>query len=95
MHKSEVIRRVAAQTRLSQKVVLDVVDASHRLIEETLRSGQSVPFPGFGTFYPSERQEGRVRDVRTGEMVSFPARNVAAFRAGDVLKRAVAGKRRR
>ena len=40
MHKSEVIRRVAAQTRLSQQVVRDVVNASHRLIEETLRSGE-------------------------------------------------------
>jgi DNA-binding protein HU-beta len=95
MHKSEVIRRVSNQTRLSQKVVLDVVNASHRLIEETLRSGEPVTFPGFGTFYPSHRQAGTVRDVRTGEQVSFPARAVAAFRAGDVLKRAVAGKRRR
>ena len=95
MYKSEVIRRVAAQTRLSQKVVLDVVNASHRLIEETLRGGEPVTFPGFGTFYPSERQEGTVRDVRTGQEISFPARTVAAFRAGDVLRRAVAGKRRR
>ncbi len=95
MHKTEAVRRVAKETRLGQRIVADVLGASYRLIEETLRAGETVTFPGFGTFYPSERQEGRVRDVRTGEMVSFPARNVAAFRAGDVLKRAVAGKRRR
>ena len=93
MHKSEMVRRVAAQTRLSQQVVLDVVNASHQLIEETLRSDESMTVPGFGTFYPNKCQEGTIRDVRTGEMVSFPARNVAVFRAGDVSKRAVAGKR--
>jgi nucleoid DNA-binding protein len=95
MHKTEVIQRVANETRLSQRIVADVIGASHRLIEETLRAGEPVTFPGFGTFYPSQRQEGKVRHIRTGRTVTVPARMVARFRAGEVLKRAVAGKRRR
>lgn len=95
MHKTAVIQRVAKETRLSRRIVADVIAASHRLIEETLRAGDPVTFPGFGTFYPSQRQEGRVRHIRTGRTVTVPARMVARFRVGEVLKRAVAGKRRR
>jgi DNA-binding protein HU-beta len=94
MYKTDLIKRVARETRLSQRVVSDVIAASHGLIEQALREGQTVTFPGFGTFYTRDKAEGQVRDVRTGEMVSYAARKVAAFRVGDVLKRAVGGQRR-
>src|SRR5437763_1378463 len=95
MHKTQFIRQVAKETRLTQRVVLDVVNASHRLIEETLRSKKHVTFPGFGTFYSSERKGGKVKHVRTGESISYKARRIAQFRVGEVLKRAVKGERRR
>jgi DNA-binding protein HU-beta len=95
MYKTELMRRVANETRLSRRIVSDVLNQSLRLIEHALREGQSVTFTGFGTFLTRERGEGQVRDVRTGEMVSYPARRIAAFRVGDVLKRAVRGERRR
>ena len=97
MYKTEAVRRIAKQTRLSQRAVSDVLTASHRLIAESLRAGEPVTFPGFGTFYASQRKAGKVRHVRTGQTIDVPARRVAAFRVGDVLKRAVAGtgKRRR
>jgi DNA-binding protein HU-beta len=94
MYKTTVIRQVAKRTRLSQHIVSDVVSAMHRLIEESLRGGESVTFPGFGTFYQSKRKGGQVKHVRTGKMIKYPGRAVAAFKAGDILKRAVAGKRR-
>src|SRR5690348_10527520 len=93
MHKTEMVRRIAGQTRLAQTVVRDVVNAQHRLIAETLRSGENAVFPGFGTFYTGKRRGGKVRHVKTGAVVSYPPRTVAAFKVGDVLKRAVAGKR--
>jgi len=40
-------------------------------------------------FYTSERQAGKIRDVRTGRQIIIPGRRVAAFRVGEVLKRAV------
>jgi DNA-binding protein HU-beta len=95
MYKTELISRVAKETRLSQRIVSDVIEASHRLIEQTLREGKTVTFPGFGTFLSREKKEGQLRDIRTNEMVSYPARRVAAFRVGEVLKRAVRGDRRR
>ena len=94
MYKTDLIKRIARETRLSQKIVSDVIGANNRLIEQTLREGNTVTFPGFGTFYTRERQERQVKHVTSGKMVSYPARRVAAFRVGDVLKRAVRGQRR-
>ena len=94
MYKTAIVRRVAHQTRLSQRVVNDVLAASHRVIAEGLQAGETVTFLGVGTFYTSQRRAGKVRHVRTGQPVEVPARRVAAFRVGDVLKRAVAGKKR-
>ena len=94
MYKTDLVKRVARDTRLSQRIVADVIDSTTRLIEQVLREEQSVSFPGFGTFYSKERQEGQVRHITTRKMVTYPARRVAAFRVGEVLKRAVRGERR-
>jgi DNA-binding protein HU-beta len=94
MYKTELIRRVARETRLSHRIVADVVEVTQRLIEQTLHTGQRVTLPGFGSFYTRKRQAGRVKHIRTGQMIAVPARTIAAFHAGEVLKRVVAGKRR-
>jgi len=95
MYKTELIKRVATQTRLSQRAVADALNASQHVIAETLKEGKTVQFPGFGTFYTRQRQASKVRDMRTGKEIAVAARRVAAFRVGEVLKRAVRGGRRR
>ena len=94
MYTTELVRRVARETGVSQRVVRQVVGAGLGTIEAALTAGERVTLPGFGTFYTSQRRAGRVRSVRTGRQVEVPARRVAAFRVGEVLKRAVAAKRR-
>ena len=88
------VRRVAQQTGLSQHIVHKVLGVSLQTIEAALTAGEQVTLPGFGTFYTSQRQAGRVRSVRDGRQVSIPARRVAAFRVGEVLKRRVSTKPR-
>ena len=97
MYKTELVRRVARETGLSQRVVTQVLTSSLQTVQQALAVGERVIIPGFGTFSTSQRQAGRVRSVRTGRQVEIPARRVAAFRVGAVLKRVVAGgpKRRR
>lgn len=94
LYTTQLVRRVAKETGLSQRVVRQVLGASLHAIEAALTEGERVTLPGFGTFYTSQRQAGRVRSIRTGRQVEVPARRVAAFRVGEVLKRAVAAKRR-
>jgi nucleoid DNA-binding protein len=60
-----------------------------------LREGKTVVLPGFGTFLTRDKKEGQVRHVQAGEVITYPARRVAAFRPGEFLKRAVRRSRRR
>lgn len=94
LYTTELVRRVAQETGVSQRVVRQVIGASLRTIETALMAGERVTLPGFGTFSTSQRRAGRIRSVRTGRPVEVPARRVAAFRVGDVFKPAVAAKRR-
>lgn len=93
IYTTELVRRVAQQTGLRQGVVRQVLGSSLEAIQVALAAGERVTLPGFGTFSTSQRSAARVRSVRTGRQVEIPARRVAAFRVGDVLKRAVARKK--
>ncbi len=89
MYKNDVVRRVAQDTRLSQRVVGDALNSMVKVISQALREGKTVTFPGFGTFYTSQRGEGTVQHIKTRETITVPARRVAAFRVGELLKKGV------
>ncbi len=91
IRKTELIRRIAKEQRLTQKVVMDVVGALERQVKQALKDGNQVELMGFGKFYSRERKEGKVRDFRTGEVRTVPAGRVAAFSAGALLRKAVKG----
>ncbi len=93
IYTTALVRRVTRQTGLSQRVVRQVLGASLGTIQAALAAGERVTLPGFGTFSTSQRAAGRVRSVRSGRQVEVSARRVAAFRVGEVLKRAVAGRK--
>ena len=88
-YKTELIIIVSKETQLAQRVVSDVLNASLRQVTAALGKGQTIVLPGFGTFYTSTRAQTRVRHIRTGAELVRARRRVAAFRAGEVLKRAV------
>ncbi len=89
IYKNDIVRKVAQDTRLSQRVVNDAVTSLVNVVSQALSEGKTVTIPGFGTFYTSGRSEGTVRHIRTGETITVPARRVAAFRVGTLLKQRV------
>ena len=96
MYKTDLIRTVAKDTRVSQRIVREVVTSSLATITQALRQGQDVVLPGFGTFYTKERKASQVRHIRTGAVLDIPAMRQADFRTGELLRRAVRkGKRGR
>lgn len=88
-HTTDIIRVVAKEQRLSQRVVSDAVNEFFRQVRQAVAAGQSVQVTGFGTFYSRERKEAQGRDFRTGRTVTVPAGRTAAFRAGELLRSAV------
>lgn len=66
-----------------------IVDEFTGLVTATLKKGDRVRFPGFGSFRVSKRKARIARNPQTGEPVRVPARTVPRFSAAKELKAAV------
>src|SRR4051812_12763284 len=89
MYKTDLIREIAKETRVSQRAVSDVVDAMLGQITRALARQERVQLPGFGSFYSRERGESRALNFKTGRAMTVPAGRQAAFRVGEALRQAV------
>jgi DNA-binding protein HU-beta len=89
LYKTDIVRRVARDTRDSQRAVSDALNGALKQISLALSRDEMVVFPGFGTYYTRMRPASTARSFATGKPVEVAAMRVAAFRAGEVLKLAV------
>jgi len=90
--KQEFVDAVASKAGLSRRDAGSAVDAVLDTITDTLKSGDSVTFTGFGKFSTSQRaaREG-VNPRNPSQKVHIPAATVPKFSAGSQLKSAVKG----
>lgn len=89
MTKSEFVDQVADKSGLSKRDAAKAVDAFLDSVQETLQSGDSVTFTGFGKFSAQRRNERQGVNPRTGEKVTIAAATVPKFSAGSSLKAAL------
>ena len=89
MHKEQLVKKVAKETRLSQRLVSDVLKETFRQITSALADKGQVTFMGFGSFYTRQRKASEVKSPQTGKAIKVPAMRLAVFRAGALLKKAV------
>jgi len=89
MTKTDLIKTIAEKADVTQKVAAHVVDAFIEAVREAMNKGEEVKIPGFGAFVVKTRKERRGRDIRTGEVITIPAKKAVAFKAGKELKEAV------
>jgi len=96
MTKTELAKKLAKQTGLSQAKALEVVgtifDArpGKGIIAKELDAGRKVIIPGFGSFHTRHRSEREGRNPATGKKMKIPAKNYPVFRPGKTLKERVA-----
>lgn len=74
----------------TRRVIENLVNGLFDAITDALRDGETVTITGFGVFERVYRRERIGHNPATGGTVSIPAKNVAKFRPGATLKRAVA-----
>ena len=92
MTKQEFVDQIASKTDLSRRDAAKAVDAFIDTITETLKSGDSITFTGFGKFSTSRRAARQGVNPRSpGEKVTIPEAMVPKFSAGSSLKQAVKG----
>ena len=89
MSKSQIIKNVATETGCSQQQVNNVLNALCTEIQNIVAGGEKAVLVGFGTFYPSKRNESTGRNPRTGEPITIKAAIAPKFRAGKKFKEAV------
>ncbi len=90
MTKQEFADAVASKSNLSRRDAGAAVEAFLDTVTDTLKSGDTITFTGFGKFSTADRaaREG-VNPRSPGEKVQIAAANVPKFSAGSSLKAAV------
>ena len=86
--KNDLIDAVYKSTDIEKQELAKVIDSFLLNTREALEKGGTIELRGFGTFEPRLRKGRSVaRNPRTGETLSVEAHYVAAFRAGQLLKK--------
>jgi len=89
MNKSELITEMANVLN-NRKEAESALNSLLDTISITLKKGDKITLPGFGTFKVSKRKARTGRNPRTGETIKIKAHKVPLFAAGKKLKDAVA-----
>jgi DNA-binding protein HU-beta len=88
MNKSDLINE-AAKVVGTKKEAKNVVDSMISAIIKTLKKGEDVALPGFGTFKVVKRKARNGRNPLTGEEIKIKASKSAKFSPGKALKESV------
>ena len=86
MTKADLVNEVAKRCDLTKPDAEDVVQTILDSVVSALNDGGKVELRGFGSFRLRERNARRGRNPKTGEQVRVPAKKVAYFKPGKLLK---------
>ena len=88
--KYDLVESVYQKTQCEKKIVQDVVKQLLDELKNALKEGNTIELRGFGTFEPSLRKaRSKARNPNTGEQLTVAPHFVAAFRAGQELKKSL------
>ena len=86
MNKAELIDRVAGLVGVEKNKAEGVLDAFFDTVTTSVKRGDKVAWPGFGSFSMSRRAARTGRNPRTGEPVAIKASKAMKFTASSTLK---------
>ncbi len=88
--KYDLVEAVYQNTQYERKAVQAIFESLFDEMKKCLMEGSTIELRGFGTFEPRLRKgRQRARNPKTGEQLSVAPHYVAAFRAGQELKKAL------
>ena len=89
MTKGELIAIIAKEAKISKASAEKAINAFTNSVTKALKKGDKLALTGFGTFSVARRKARVGRNPKTGKEINIPARRVAKFKAGNLLKSAV------
>jgi len=94
--KADLVNSIADGVEgVTRKQAAAAFEAVFTAMTESLKAGDPVKVPGFGTFSPSERAARKGRNPATGATITIKASKGVRFKVGKELKEAVNKKRRK
>lgn len=84
--KEELVKAIAEKTGVTQATAKKCLNAFLETVKEALRKKEEVRLVGFGTFKIVKRNEKKGKNIRTGETITIPAKEVVKFKPGKELK---------
>src|SRR5579859_2652538 len=91
--RQELSRRISQQTKLPQKQVSEVLEATIDTIREALQKGDQVRLVGFGSFKVRTSAARRGVNPRDRQPIEVPAKERVRFSPGKELSEAVMKKK--
>lgn len=95
MNKGELVDAIAAGSGLTKMQAEKALSSTVDAISGALKAGEAVTLIGFGSFKVAERSARQGKNPRTGEAIKIAARKVPRFSAGQSLKDAVGGTKKK
>jgi DNA-binding protein HU-beta len=90
MTKAEFVEKYAKRTKMTRSQAAGCVQAFWAEIEDSLKTGETIQFAGYGKFTVSKRDARQGVNPRDpSQRIQIPARTVPKFTPGSLLKRAV------
>ncbi|MFH1211963.1 MAG: HU family DNA-binding protein [Candidatus Woesearchaeota archaeon] len=89
MTKADLIAGIAKEAKITKASAEKAVNAFTDSVTKALKKGDKLTLTGFGTFSVAKRRARKGRNPQTGKEVKIPAKKVAKFKAGNLLKSAV------
>jgi len=89
MNKEELVKEISKKSKVSQKLVADVLAALLETVEKSVAKGKKITLVGFGSFEARKRAARTGRNPQTGATIKIAAKTVPAFTAGKKFKELV------
>lgn len=91
VRKNSIINAICQDTGLSAYQVRSVLDSFIATVALCVSKGHKVALGDFGSFSPQRRAARTGRNPHTGEAVPIPARVIAKFVPGNLMKQSTYG----
>ena len=87
MNKTELVNAIAAEAKLTKVQAKEALEATLKVIGETLAKGDKVALIGFGSFAVNERGARTGINPRTKKKIKIAAKKIVKFKAGAELNK--------
>ena len=89
MNKKDFIKRLSIDCNLEQKKCERILNNCYKIICESLRTGETLFFKGFGKFFIKTTKERVVKNVFTKQLTFTQQKNIVSFKIFSTFKNIV------